>query len=167
MKKSIITLMFLSALGACMSLQAQNYDNAVGLRVGWGFGADFKHFLSEESALEAIVNFRRVGVLGFGYTYIQVTGLYEIHKPLEDVAPGLQWYFGGGGFVGFGKTNVGVLGSAGEANTSIGVLGVIGLDYAFEDIPLNVSLDWMPGISLTGGSGFFGRTGGLAVRYIF
>ena len=84
-----------------------------------------------------------------------------MHQPLDEVFSGLQWYYGGGGFIG--------LWSAGnsENGTRIGIAGNLGLDYAFEDIPLNISLDWIPSFALVGfGNGFAGATGGLAVRYI-
>ena len=163
MKKSIIALMF---FGMCctFSLQAQDYTTAAGLRVGWGVGGTIKHFLSEGNAVEAIVNIRSAGYLGFvSSRSIAISALYEIHKPLDDVLEGLQWYVGGGGLVGFSTSRV--VGSR-NSSASFGILGVIGLDYAFDDIPLNVSLDWMPGIIFNGG-GFTGTTGGLAIRYIF
>jgi hypothetical protein len=156
MKKLLLTLFVIAVFGA-VHTSAQTYDNAVGLRLGWGFGGSIKHFFDDSKAVEGIVQF------GGLYTrYSQVTGLFQIHKPLDDVAPGLQWYFGGGGFVG-------LFSGVSSANaTRIGIAGNIGLDYAFDDIPLNVSLDWVPGIAIVGfGNSFGARTGGLAVRYIF
>ena len=157
MKQTLLRLVIGSFLFGS-NLQAQNYDNAVGLRLGWGFGGSIKHFFDDSKAVEGIV---QVGGLYTNYT--QITGLFQVHKPLDDVAPGLQWYFGGGGFVGFFS------GVFSTYSTRIGIAGNIGLDYAFEDIPLNVSLDWVPGIALVGfGSSFgAGTAGGLAVRYIF
>ncbi len=160
MKRRIIAGFILISLGIG-AVQAQNYDNAVGLRLGWGFGGTFKHFLDESSAVEAIVNFRGAGYLGYVTRSVAISGLYELHKPLEDVTEGLQWYVGGGALLGFASSNF-----SNNSSVSFGILGVIGLDYMFEEIPLNVSLDWMPGIIINGG-GFTGSTGGLAVRYIF
>ena len=163
MKKSLVIATLFSLLTA-FSLQAQTYDKSVGLRAGWGVGATFKYFLNEGSAVEAIVNLRSAGYLGFASSRsIAISGLYQIHKPLEDVTEGLQWYVGGGGLVGFSTSRA--LGTR-SSSASFGILGVIGLDYAFEDLPLNLSLDWMPGIIFNGG-GFTGTTGGLAIRYIF
>jgi hypothetical protein len=141
-----------------LSSNAQNYNNAVGVRLGWGFGGTIKHFFDDSKAVEGIVQFG-----GIYSRYAQITGLFQIHKPLDDVAPGLQWYFGGGGFVGFFS------GVYSGRDVRIGIAGNIGLDYTFEDIPLNLSLDWVPGIAIVGfGTGFgAGTAGGLAVRYIF
>jgi len=158
-----MALVFFGLMSA-ISMQAQTYDNAAGLRLGFGFGGTFKHFLNESSALEAIVNIRGSGYLGYvSSRSIAISGLYEIHKPLDEVLEGLQWYVGGGALVGFSTSRV--IGTR-SSSASFGILGVIGLDYAFEDIPLNISVDWIPGIIFNGG-GFTGDSGALAVRYIF
>ncbi len=144
---------------------AQSYDHAAGLRLAWGFGGTYKHFVNEKIAAEAIVNFRSRGTFGLRYRSTRITGVVTMHNSLEDVAEGLQWYVGGGAFVGFWS------GAYSEyytgRSTQIGIAGNIGLDYKFADLPLNVSLDWMPGLALTGGAGFAGGAGGLAVRYTF
>ena len=156
MRKSVFSIL-IGLLVSVGSISAQNYDNAVGLRLGWGFGGSIKHFFDDSKAIEGIAQFG-----GLYSRYAQITGLFQIHKPLDDVAPGLQWYFGGGGFVGFFS------GLYSTRSTRIGVVANIGLDYAFEDLPLNLSLDWAPGFAFVGFGNFFGaRTGGLAVRYIF
>lgn len=157
MKKVLFTILFSSIL-LSLCTRAQNYDNAVGLRLGWGLGGSIKHFFDESKAVEGILQ------LGGPFSnYTQITALFQIHKPLDEVTPGLQWYFGGGGFVGFFS------GVFSTYSTRIGIAGNIGLDYAFEDLPLNISLDWIPGIAIIGfGTGFgAGTAGGLAVRYIF
>ncbi|NND07065.1 MAG: hypothetical protein HKN87_11865 [Saprospiraceae bacterium] len=163
MKKLMAICFFLSFVGASQ-VAAQSYDNAVGLRLGWGFGGSFKHFLNETSAVEGILNYRSFGTLGINYNYLQITGLYQKHGPLDEVLTGLQWYFGGGGFIGFyGGSYNGLIDGGG---TTIGIAGNVGLDYAFDDIPLNISVDWVPSISINGG-GFLSGLGGVAVRYIF
>lgn len=157
MKKILVTFI-LGTLFLFQNASAQNYENAAGVRLGWGFGGTIKHFFDDSKAVEGIVQ------LGGVYNrYAQVTGLFQVHQPLDDVAPGLQWYFGGGGFIGFFS------GVYSARSTRIGIAGNIGLDYTFEDIPLNITLDWVPGIAIVGfGTGFgAGTAGGLGVRYIF
>ncbi len=154
--KSLFVTLLICLVAICHST-AQNYDNALGLRLGWGFGVSFKHFISDEAALEGIARFG-----GVYMSYTQITGLYQKHKPLDEVLPGLQWYIGGGGFIGLWG------GDFTDRSLRIGIAGNIGLDYAFEDIPLNISLDWIPSLALTGfGKGFGAESGGFAVRYIF
>lgn len=156
MKRTIFFGLILLFSFSAQNATSQTYDNAIGLRLGWGVGLTGKHFLNDQSAVEAIVHF------GGAYTsYFQITGLYQVHNPLDEVFSGLQWYYGGGGFVG-------LWGGDNSTNSArIGIAGNIGLDYAFDDIPLNISLDWIPSFALVGfGNGFAGTTGGLVVRYI-
>ncbi len=165
MKRLITLLTLLFLLSTAQEGKAQLYDNAVGLRLGWGFGATYKHFFSERSAVEVILRRRGFGVLTFNYNYTQVTGLYQVYKPLDNVIDGLQWYFGGGPFLGYwGGRYSGLIDGD---RTYIGVAGIIGLDFAFGDLPINISIDWMPSLALLGGGGLLGEAGGLAVRYIF
>ncbi|NND34028.1 MAG: hypothetical protein HKN76_15675 [Saprospiraceae bacterium] len=146
-------------------ISAQNYDNAVGIRAAWGFGGSFKHFFTEKIAAEAIVNYWNRGTLGFRYSRTRITALVQMHNPLPEVAEGLQWYAGAGAFVGFWGGNYSRYYEYNQ--TEIGVSGVIGLDYAFTELPINISLDWMPSLAFTGGAGFSANAGGIAVRYTF
>lgn len=166
MKNLIYSIYVLLVLiGISNSVSAQSYDNAVGLRLAWGVGGTYKHFFSDKIAAEGIVNFRSRGTLGFRYSSTRITALVSLHQPLEEVTEGLQWYVGGGAFAGFWS---GAYSRVYDYNTTqVGVSGVIGLDYKFADLPINVSVDWMPGIALVGGGGFIGSSGGLAVRYTF
>lgn len=52
-----------------------------------------------------------------------------------------------------------------ESNGVFGIDGQIGLEYTFDKIPLNLSIDWIPGINLIGTSNFWGDEIGLSVRY--
>ena len=46
-------------------------------------------------------------------------------------------------------------------------MGNLGLDYKFDNTPINISADWVPTIYIGSGylSGFGGGYGALAVRY--
>lgn len=145
-------------------VSSQNYKTAAGLRAVWGLGLTGKHFINENSAAELIINNQGFGLIGFRYRFTRITALYEIHNALDDQLEGLSWYYGGGVFAGFFS---GAFSDFVQNRTQVGLTGVLGLDYKFEDLPINVSLDWMPGFSLTGGTGFVGRAGGLAIRYVF
>lgn len=145
-----MALLFMVSSQAQESESATNYRNAVGIRLGPSVpavksGITFKHFLNNGKALEGILSF------GDGFT---LCGLYEIHKPIG--TENLQW------FVGFGAY-------AGVANkvTNIGAAGIVGLDYHFGNIPLNLSLDWKPELNLISKVGFEGNAVGLSVRYTF
>ena len=166
MKTLISTLIAIATLAFTINLTAQTYDNAVGLRVGWGIAGTYKHFFSEKIAGEGILNYWGRGSLGFKYSQTKVSALVEVHNNLDNVYEGLQWYYGGGAFVQFWG---GSYSSFFEDynTTQIGISGVIGADYKFANIPLSISLDWMPGLSFVGGGGFIRGSGGAAIRYTF
>ncbi|MBK7872233.1 MAG: hypothetical protein IPJ74_16940 [Saprospiraceae bacterium] len=92
----LIAIVILLVAGFSFGAQAQNYENAIGARLGYPFSASFKHFFNENGAGEVFAGFR--GWSGFSST--NIGALYEYHKPIEGV-DGLQWYFGGGASVFF------------------------------------------------------------------
>jgi len=51
---------------------------------------------------------------------------------------------------------------------TFGVHGNVGLDYTFENAPINVSIDWMPTVLLGSGysTGFSAGYGALSLRYV-
>jgi hypothetical protein len=166
MKKTLIILCVLFAgLFTAQETQAQDYQTAVGARVGWGIAATGKHFISENNAIEAIANFRSFNLGVVKWSWISITGLYEIHNDLSSVTDGLKWYYGGGANVTLysGDFDLGGLGSG----TTFGVVGAVGLDYKFAGAPINLSVDWLPTFAFGAGSGFSASAGGLAVRYAF
>lgn len=147
-------------LGVLLSSEAQSsYQSAIGLRLGYPVSVSYKHFIGDPSAIEVFAGIRSWS----GYSFINIGGLYEYHKPISGV-DGLQWYFGGGASVFFWNYKNNFVGD--YATTSFGLLGALGLDYKFADAPVNLSVDWVPTIFLNGyGSGFGGGYGALSARY--
>lgn len=99
-------------------------------------------------------------------SWFSVSGVYQFHKPIDEV-DGLQYYFGVGASVYFWNFDFNF--SNQYSSTTLGVQGYLGLDYAFEDMPINVTLDWIPTIFVNSGgftSGFAAGYGTLGVRYI-
>ncbi len=170
--KNLITLVFAALLLAApltetTAQKSMDYQTAIGLRAGWGVSLTGKHFINDNHAIEGILNYRSFGGFGVSWGWMRISGLYLVHQPLDDVIDGLGWYYGGGAYVGFwtGDFDFGV--RSDRNSTFIGISGALGLDYTFADVPLNVSVDWIPSFRLTGGgTGFTGEVGGLAVRYI-
>ncbi len=151
MKKLLTTLILIATIGALAS--AQDYKTGVGLRLGLYNGLTIKHFISDKSALEGLLSTRWNG--------FEITGLYEVHNNAFDVER-LKWYYGGGAHVGFYGS-----GYVGGAVTVVGVDGILGLEYSFSEVPINLSLDWKPQFNFIGYSHFWGDGGALSVRYIF
>ena len=129
--------------------QDGSYKNAIGVRLSSSIptvknGITYKHFFGN-NAVE--------GILSFG-DGTAICGLYEIHKPIA--VDNLQWFIGAGGYVGF---------SNGTSN--LGAAGIVGLDYKFANIPLNLSLDWKPELNIISKIGFAAEGVGFSARFTF
>jgi len=138
---------------------AQDFDSAVGLRLGYPTSVTYKKFISETNALEAYAGYRSF----VGASFVTVSGAYQIHKDIESVDR-LQWYYGGGASVYLWSVDFG------SGSTSIGLQGYLGLSYTLNNTPVNFSVDWIPTFFINGlegyGRGFGGGYGTLAVRYV-
>lgn len=151
MKKIIAAVTLASIVSTASAQRHSTYRTALGVKVWDGAGISFKHFLQDRKALELIGYFWNQGS--------RITGLYEIHGPVTG-AKGLQWYIGPGAHAGFYNSRYG-------DGAFIGIDGVLGLDYTFSGVPLNLSLDWQPSFEFGSNRGFVGSWGGLGVRYTF
>ncbi len=140
--------------------EAQVYNSAIGARLGYPLSLSYKTFISNESALEGYVGFRNWP----NYRWVSVNGAYLLHFPIEEV-PNLQWYVGGGGGLYF--WNYKVFGSERDSQVGLGVQAYLGIDYTFEEVPLNLTIDWIPTVFLSGYRTGFGATyGNVGVRYV-
>jgi hypothetical protein len=140
---SVFTLISLSSRG-------QDYKMALGVRLSnatprLNNSVTFKYFIDEGHAIEGLFTFSNPVAIG---------GIYEIHRPMN--VQGLKWFFGPGAYVAFNDNNV-----------YAGVTGIIGLDYKFANVPLNLSADWKPELNLINGINFEAAAVGLSVRFTF
>lgn len=158
MKKLLFTLLTGVAIFAMSTsdVKAQDYKNAIGGRFGSYNGITFKTGLNNNAMLELIGNFRS----SRNVDYLQLTALYEVYNPIGG-APGLNWYYGGGGSIGTVKVR------DFDSEVSLGLNGVLGLDYKFKGAPINLSLDWIPTLRLTPDTDFYSGDVGLGVRFTF
>jgi len=157
MKKIILTLTIIGMSLSFASAQS-NYNTGIGFRGGLSNGLTIKHFLDSETALEGLASFRWSGY--------HITGLYEKHAPAFDVL-GFNWYYGVGGHIGFWDGDDNPWFDDNQSYTVVGVDGIIGLEYTFEEIPINLSVDWKPAFNLAGDTGFWGDDAGFSVRFVF
>ena len=140
-------LMLLLVVAAIKPLHAQYYQTAIGLRLSSNDavvnnGVSVKHFINKIVALEGLIS---VDPAAFGM-------LAEVHQPLSSI-PGLRWLYGGGGFVSF------------KDGPSLGAQGILGLDYKFINIPLNLTIDWKPELGLTDAFRFEPAAVGITARF--
>jgi hypothetical protein len=152
---SILAVTFFVFLSA--ESKAQNYRHAIGGRFGAANGITFKTFTAGNRAWDLIANFRDTR----SYSTFRFTALYEIHNNVTN-APGLQWYYGGGGTIGTYKWK-----PSDENDVYLSADGVLGLDYKFAEAPINVALDWKPAIEITPNTGFDAEGFGLSIRFTF
>lgn len=162
MKKLIAFCLFTLALAAGMPASAQESSYRTGLGVRFSSAPaivsnsiTLKHFLSEKAAVEALFAFGDPLALG---------AMYEVHKPFGQ--SGLRWFYGGGGYIGFVKT-LNHTNQKEETDMNFGAMGVVGLDYKFINLPLNLSLDWKPELNLVKDINFEPAAIGLSARFTF
>ena len=158
MKKIFFICILVLGLGTIA--KAQDYNTGIGFRGGFSSGLTVKHFVGSKAAFEGILSTRWNGFI--------VTGLYEVHNQAFN-AEGLKWYFGFGGHIGFwnGNYSKNYWGDYGTSYTVVGIDGILGLEYSFSEVPINLSLDWKPAFNFVGYSGFWADGGALSIRYIF
>ncbi|SEM35073.1 hypothetical protein SAMN04488505_104132 [Chitinophaga rupis] len=129
-------ILFTLILTGCMyDLKAQSTASKgpqVGIRLGLPLGATARYFFTDADAVE--------GIAGIYNETFTVTGLYERHFDLSALTvQGFAWYVGGGAHMGIRKYE-------GSTKFIAGVDGILGLDYSFAAIPLNLGLDWKPAV---------------------
>ena len=120
MKKIISISLIVGILAFTNTVSAQAYKTGIGVRLSSAQAMvnnsiTLRHFLNERSAIEALFSFGDPLSLG---------ALYEIHKPFS--SEGLQWFYGGGGYVGFVKT-FNPNKNRNETDVNFGAQGVVGV----------------------------------------
>lgn len=139
-------LVIAALLVATLTVSAQEYNWAAGLRLGGFSGLTLKKY-QEKNALEFGASW------GVG-NYLTVDGVYEWQQPV--IADGFTLYYGAGAY----------LGLAGQA-FFLGAEGVVGLEYQLPEFPMAFSLDYRPGLNIMPGLGFNAINFGLGVKYCF
>jgi len=170
MKKIFFTVLCVVCFAATHSLSAQevsntsaigtDYKTAVGIRLSNNApivanSITLKHFLNDKTAIEGFFSFS--DPLSFG-------ALYEVYKPLS--TPGLRWFYGAGAYLGFGK-EYDVNKERNVNTTYFGGQGIVGLDYKFASVPINISLDWKPELNLISDINFEPAAIGFSARFTF
>ncbi len=156
MKKIILVLLLTMASIAYVNAQ----HRAIGGRVGYGLEVSYQKEMGSSNMLSADAGFP-------GFSGLQVVATYDWIMPIKswENEGSWNWYAGVGGGAG--------VWFAGAVN--VGIAGRIGVEYLFEDIPLQISFDYCPVIgpsiyfdSTPLGFNSMGMTSaGLAIRYKF
>jgi len=150
-KYTYLLVIFIVGIMATQSV-AQDYRTSVGARLGTYFAGSYKTFISEKSALEGVAGISRVG----GQSLLSLGAYYQRHHTFTSDIPTLKWYYGGGLFTALGNSDI---------DTNMSITAAIGLEYTFEDTPINIFIDALPYYSLTNSNGIETEAS-LGVRYI-
>jgi hypothetical protein len=156
MKRKFLILVILALLG--ISSFGQDYRTSLGLRAGLPYGLTIKHFLSKTNALE--------GTLASSWGGFVITGLYE-NEHWTGEYPGLNWFWGFGGHAGFWGVGRNPNIEQTYSGSVLGLDAILGLEYTFDEFPINLSLDLLPTVNLIGDTGWGGINGALSIRYVF
>ncbi len=154
MKKAFMTVVVLFLLSVTVKVFAQksgnpDYQTALGVKF-YPFAFSLKTRVAPKAKLE---------FLGYFKDGFRLTGLYEYYGKLNE-KENLKFFIGGGAHLGFADKDHG-------GNANGGVDGIVGLDYKFLKLPLNISLDWQPSYGFGDENAFTGDWGGLGVRLAF
>ena len=144
MRKQFIIILILSML--YVTLQAQPYRNAVGIRAGFSSGLNYKHITYDDLLIEGKALYNRHG--------FQFTGIAGYQFSPYDKKK-LQYYAGGGIFAGNWDT---------EPAVGFGVL--VGTEYVFRQVPLAIGLEWNPMFKLYKTFAYAIPDVGLTVRFL-
>lgn len=162
MKKLILSAFML--LGLAFSTQAQDISkNALGLRLGDndGFGGEisYQRALGSNNRLELDLGWRSSKHVDA----VKLTGLYQWVWNIEG---GFNWYAGVGAGIGSWSVDKDYGDGSG---TVILAAGDIGIEYNFQEAPIQLSLDFRPEFYLNDDyrDDNFGSDIALSIRYRF
>jgi hypothetical protein len=154
--KKIFLLCFIISIFSVSNLKAQSYKTALGIRLSskdavQNNSVSFKHFLNEKTAIEALLTFDKNVAIG---------ALVEFHKPVNS-AEGLLWFYGGGAYLGFDSDDTD------PDRNLMGFQGIVGLDYKFPNLPINLAIDWKPELNIIDNINFEPAAIGFTIRFAF
>ncbi|MBC9931866.1 hypothetical protein [Chitinophaga qingshengii] len=174
MKKVVLFLSLFALLAVQANAQkkksygnnVENYNTALGIRLNpWVVGFTIKHFIQGPHAIEGIVSTNHEHKAN-----VTITGLYEYHWNIG--RPELNMYAGGGAHIGFYDRRDydwdRYVDKGKGTYVSPGLDGIIGVEWTFKKIPLNLSADLKPYVQFVGPTNYIGEEiGGVSARFTF
>ena len=169
MKKILVCAML--AVASIGFMNAQQVQNAIGIKFGDGGEISYQHALGSANRLEVNLGTHSLNwggsTAGVRSNSVFLTGIYQWVWDLSQLADGFQWYAGVGAWCGLHTTRVTVAGNTtSDSSVSVAVVGNIGIEYNF-DFPLQLALDWTPALTVTDGVQFGAEIFRLAARWRF
>lgn len=157
MKKIFIAIVAVFAFSTAANAQIQ--DLGVRFNAGDGYGAEL-------SAMWGMGGNRVETDLGWStgdyHTAISLTAIYQW---TGNISGGLGWFAGVGGQLALWSWDYGY-GNNGS-DFSLAVMGQLGLEYNFDAIPFQITLDWRPGFQILPETDPIYSAFALGIRYRF
>lgn len=159
--KKVLFILF-AVIGFGFAASAQN--NAIGVRLSggnqWYCGEiSYQRSLGAPHRIEADLGYRFDDFYRMGNLFL--VGVYQLSYEISAVK-NLGWYFGFGPRVELFSYDKSFYFSGG-----VGIVGQIGMDYHFDAIPLQLSLDFRPCLYLIPYNAFRWGDFALGIRYLF
>ena len=140
-------LMMAALMVATLTVSAQDYNWAVGVRGGGANSGLTVKKNNGANAWEATAD--------WGYeNYLRAQGLYLWQQPV--ITDGFNLYYGVGGY-----------GGAWGQKLGIGAEAVVGLEYKIPAVPIALSIDYRPNIGVLPSFGFGYSDIGFGVKFCF
>lgn len=154
------SILFFLSFFSCQLLIAQLYESAAGIRLGAPSSLSYKKVFNENKAVEGIFGTRGKD----GYRYVTVAAAYQIIEPIDmGGIEELYYYYGGGASIYFWNFEQ----EGNNQNVTPGLQAYVGVEYTFGDRPINLTLDWIPTLFISGHlAGLRGGYLNLGVRYV-
>jgi len=157
MKKIIIAIVAVFAMSTAASAQIQD----LGVRIGGGQG-----YGAELSAMWGLGGNRLETDLGWNsgdyYTGFSLTGIYQW---TGEIGSGFGWYAGVGARLAYWNWDAGYGDS--DSDIALAIAGQAGVEYNFDAIPFQISLDIRPAFYLIPDTDFHWGDIALGIRYRF
>lgn len=125
---------------APLSISAQGYGMAAGIRVGSGIGISYQHQIALNTTIEGILQRETSNSLSDA----TLTALYEAHRNI--LTKGLNIYAGGGLYYTWLETRPNLIV---QPTNPVGISPIAGAELTIGKF--NVSVDFKPNIKLAGG----------------
>ncbi len=150
MKK--VMLLLVAVLGLTFAVNAQNW---IGVRGAFGssYGAElsFQHGFNAHNRLELDLGWNRHDTYG----YYNLSGVYQW---MGGIANNFGWFAGIG-------ANAGLWDGYNDGKFGLGFLAQAGLEYNFQAVPIQLTIDFRPQWDVLGAASGFGYAGAFGIRY--
>ena len=133
------------AFGITITTAQEISENAIGLRLGSndgiGIEASYQRKFGDNNRIEADLGYRIRDKHDYDYSIVKLTGTYQWVWQISDTD--FNWYAGAGG--GVVHTSWDTDNNGGDdSETNLLAAGVVGVEYLFPNLPIQVSVDYRP-----------------------